>query len=150
MAKGKFAKGKFIPKNMHKFVGSKPPTYRSSWEMRFMMFCDDNSSVISWASEGIKIPYLDPITGKRRHYIPDFLIQYIDKTGKEITELVEIKPKAQTSRAAAGRSKHNQYAAIINEAKWTSAKAFCKQSNIDFRILTEDDIFVNPGKKKRK
>ena len=148
MAKGKYRQGKFTPKNPSKYVGKKIPTYRSGWEQRFMLFCDTNSSVKAWASEGIKIPYIDPTTGKRRNYIPDFLIQYVDAKGKEITELVEIKPKNQTSIQAAGKSKRNQYAAVINEAKWKSAEAFCKQSNITFRILTEDDIFVNNKKRK--
>lgn len=138
-----FAKGIFHPKNPEKYQGKKLPKWRSSWENRFMIFCDENQYVKAWASEGVRIPYLDPITGKKRHYVPDFLVQYVDKHGKEITELVEIKPMNQTSVKAAGRSKRNQYAAIINEAKWKSAEAFCKQSNITFRIITEKDIFQN-------
>ena len=146
MSKGKFSTGTFHPKNPEKYQGKGKITWRSSWEQRFMSFCDENRNVKAWASEGIKIPYIDPITGKKRHYIPDFLIQYVDKNGKEITELVEIKPMNQTSIKAAGRSKRNQYAAVINEAKWKSAENFCKQSNINFRILTEQDLFINNRK----
>lgn len=142
-----FSKGVFIPKNPEKYQGKGKIIWRSSWEMRFCMFCDENASVKQWASEGIKIPYLDPITGKKRHYTPDFLIKYVDRNGTEINELIEIKPMNQTSLKAAGKSKRNQYAAIINEAKWKSAEAFCKQSNIAFRVITELEIFQN-GKKR--
>jgi len=143
-----FARGKFYPKNPQKYVGNKVPTYRSSWEMSFMGFCDQNPHIVQWASESIKIPYLDPIDGRRRKYIPDFLIQYHDKNGKAHTELIEIKPKKQTTLKEAGRSKKAQEAVILNEAKWKSAVAFCDRMGIIFRILTEDDLFLN-GKKRK-
>jgi len=143
----RFAKGKFTPKNPKKYVGKVKPTYRSSWEQRFMNFCDTNPAITQWVSESIKIPYIDPFSGKRRNYIPDFLIQYVDKFGKEHTELIEIKPRQQTSLKEAGRSKHAQKAAVLNEAKWKSAVVFCQRVNIEFRILTEDDLFFN-GKNK--
>lgn len=134
-------KNKFKPKNPQKYVGNKLPIFRSSWELQFMKLCDDNRQIKAWASEGIKIPYIDPFTGKRRTYIPDFLVQYIDNNGNQITELIEIKPLSQSSVKAAKRSKRNQYAAIINEAKWASARQFCKEAKIVFRVLTEKDIF---------
>lgn len=141
MPRGKFARGKFIPKNPNKFVGKKAPTYRSSWEQRFMVFCDENSSIQYWDSESIEIRYVDPFTGKQRRYIPDFLIQYVDMHGRQKTELIEIKPKKQTSLKEAGRSKRDQYQAKINEAKWKSALAFCDKMGITFRVITENDIF---------
>jgi len=33
---GKFAQGKYKVKNPEKYVGTKEPTYRSSWEFMFM------------------------------------------------------------------------------------------------------------------
>ena len=83
----KFARGKFVMKQPEKYVGTKIPTYRSSWEWSFMNFCDTNKSVQKWASEAIQIPYRDPLTGRQTVYVPDFFIQYVDKTNKMIVEL---------------------------------------------------------------
>ena len=44
-------KGKYKPKNRSKYKGD--PTkivYRSLWERRFMVYCDENPNVIKWAS----------------------------------------------------------------------------------------------------
>ena len=70
----KYAQGKFNPTNTDKYLGRQLPTYRSSWEQRFMMFCDTNPSVLSWASEPVKIPYFNPVKNKQTIYVPDFLI----------------------------------------------------------------------------
>ena len=47
----RFAKGKFVPKNRQKYVGTKTPTYRSSWEQAFMRLCDEHPNVYQWARE---------------------------------------------------------------------------------------------------
>jgi hypothetical protein len=70
----RFARGKFSPKNQEKYVGTKTPTYRSSWEHAFMRLCDEHPNVYQWASESIKIPYRHPFTGKYTVYVPDFFI----------------------------------------------------------------------------
>ena len=93
----RWARGPFTPKYPDKYIGKKTPTYRSSWEWAFMNFCDNNPSIINWASESIKIPYQNPLTGKHTIYVPDFFIQYVDKNGKSMSELIEIKPKKQTT-----------------------------------------------------
>ena len=92
----KWAQGFYVPKNPEKYIGINKPRYRSSWELTFMMFADNNNKVLKWASESIQIPYRNPLTGKNTVYVPDFLIVYQDKTGRPITELVELKPKKQT------------------------------------------------------
>ena len=137
----KFARGKFIMKNPQKYVGTKVPTYRSSWERSFMHFCDTNESVSKWASEAISIPYRDPLTGRQTIYVPDFFIQYVDKLGRQHVELVEIKPASQQILERVGKSKHNQAQFIKNQAKWAAANAWCKQQGIRFRILNENDLF---------
>lgn len=30
---------------------------------------------------------------------------------------------------------------LVNQAKWKAARQFCEQNNIQFVILTEDEIF---------
>jgi hypothetical protein len=137
----KFAQGKFTMKNPGKYVGTKNPTYRSSWEWSFMNFCDTNNSVQKWASEAIQIPYKDPLTNRHTVYVPDFFIQYADKFGRMHVELVEIKPASQTLLERVGKNKYNQAQFVKNQAKWAAATLWCKQQGIKFRILNENDIF---------
>ena len=137
----RFAQGKYSLKNPDKFVGNKAPTYRSSWEFTFMRFCDENPSIKQWASESIKIPYRNPLTGKHTIYVPDFFIAYANKNGSRKVEIIEVKPENQTLKEKLGRSKHNQAAWIVNQAKWEAARAWCKQKGMYFRIVTEQDIF---------
>jgi hypothetical protein len=137
----KFARGKFTMKHPEKYVGTKVPTYRSSWEWTFMNFCDMNKSVQKWASEAVQIPYKDPLTGRQTVYVPDFFIQYLDKNNKLIVELIEIKPASQSILERVGKNKYNQAQFIKNQAKWTAATLWCKQQGIKFRILNENDIF---------
>ena len=122
-------------------VGKKSPTYRSSWEFHFMKFCDENPAIQAWASEAVKIPYRNPLTGRHTIYVPDFFIQYKTKKGKNMVELIEVKPDNQTTMENAGKSKHNQAHAILNAAKWEAARAYCKSKGISFRVITEKDMF---------
>ena len=55
--------------------------------------------------------------------------------------VIEVKPENQTLKEKLGRSKHNQAAWIVNQAKWEAARAWCKQKGMYFRIVTEQDIF---------
>lgn len=144
----KFSKDFYKIKNPEKYVGSKTPMYRSSWEMTFMMFCDNNPSIQEWSSEPVKIPYRDPLTGKQTIYVPDFLISYIDKNMKKHVELIEIKPANQMLKEKVGKNPYNQAQWIKNQAKWASANEWCKRQNIKFRIINENDIFQNVRKKR--
>jgi len=137
----RFAQGKFRLKNPEKYGGNRTPTYRSSWEYTFMKFCDEHPSVSQWASEAVKIPYRNPLTGKQTIYVPDFFIVYADKGGKQKVELIEVKPKNQAVKENLGRSRANQAHYVINMAKWEAARAWCKQKGIFFRVITEEDIF---------
>jgi hypothetical protein len=137
----KFARGKYAMINPAKYVGTKVPTYRSSWEHTFMRFCDTNPSILKWASEAVQIPYRDPLTGRQTVYVPDFFIQYIDKKNRILSEIVEIKPASQTILERVGKNKYNQAQYVKNQAKWKAANMWCKQQGLVFRILNENDIF---------
>ena len=143
----RWAQGKFTLKHPEKYVGNKSPTYRSSWEFHFMKFCDENPAIQAWASEAVKVPYRNPLTGKHTIYVPDFFIAYADRNGKRRVEIIEVKPENQTLKERLGRSKHNQASWIVNQAKWEAARAWCKQKGMYFRIVTENDIF-HQGKRK--
>lgn len=143
----RFAKGKYKLKNPDKYVGLRQPTYRSGWEFSFMRLCDEHPNVYNWASESIKIPYQHPLTGKYTVYVPDFFVVYVDKTGKKHAELIEVKPKSQTSFENAGKSIAKKEQVVINYAKWEAAGAYCKQRGIRFRVVSEDDLF-HQGKRR--
>lgn len=137
----RWAQGLYQPKHSDKYIGKKTPRYRSSWEWAFMNFCDNNPSIMQWASESIQIPYRHPLTGKNTIYVPDFFIVYNSKGKKRIAELIEIKPNNQAKLENVGKNIQNQASYIVNKAKWEAAGKWCKHKGIRFRILTESDIF---------
>lgn len=143
----RFAQGKYNLKNPEKYVGTKTPTYRSSWEFAFMKMCDEHPSVSQWASEAIRIPYRNPLSGKQTIYVPDFFIVYVDAKGKKLVEIIEVKPQNQTVKEKLGNSRVNQAHWIVNQAKWEAANSWCKQKGIRFRIVNEGDIF-HQGKRR--
>lgn len=108
-----------------------------------MRFCDEHPNVNKWASEAIKIPYRNPLTGKYTIYVPDFFLSYVDKTGKARAEVIEVKPSNQAIRENLGKSNHNRASYILNQAKWEAARNYCKQQGMIFRVVTENDIFHN-------
>lgn len=144
----KFAQGIYNIKNPEKYIGSRPPYARSSWETAFCRFCDINEHIKQWASEPVKIPYRDPLTNKQTVYVPDFLISYVDKDQTTHTELVEIKPANQTLKERVGKNPYNQAQYVKNRAKWEAASKWCSERGISFRVLNENDIFTNTKRRK--
>jgi hypothetical protein len=143
----KFAQGRFEMKNPSKYVGTKTPLARSSWEFVFMRMLDEHQGVEKWASESIQIPYRDPLTGKYTIYVPDFFITYVDKNGAKHAEVVEVKPASQTLLANVGKSVYNQQQYIKNMAKWEAATKWCRQKGIKFRVVNEEHIFHQGSKR---
>ena len=141
-----YAQGEFLPKNPEKYSGKGRIKYRSSWEANFMLFCDNHPSVIAWASESLQIPYFNPVTGKQTIYVPDFLVIYVDKNNVKHGEVIEIKPSKETSMQFA-KTQRDKLMVAINMAKWKAATAFCKQQGLVFRIVSENDLFIQ-GKRK--
>lgn len=137
--------------NPEKYIGDiNNIIYRSSWEKRFMYYCDVNSSVINWSSESIKIPYFNPISNKVCNYYPDFFLKKLDENNKEVFYLIEIKPYHQTIKPNMSKrhseklnrlKNYNREMTnyITNLAKWTAADSFAKSNNMRFLLLTEND-----------
>ena len=144
--------GKFKPKNYKKYKGD--PTkiyYRSLWERRFMVYCDNNPNIVEWGSEEIIIPYKSPVDKRVHRYIPDFYIKYVNSKGQAIREIIEVKPKSQCKpppvpKRQTRKFKQKVLTYIINQAKFKAAEEFCKDRKMGFRILTEDHLV--PKKKK--
>ena len=132
--------GIYTPKNEAKYSGKRPINFKSQWEHTFMMFCDNNPSMISWAYESVRIPYFNPVKQKQSIYVPDFLIFYKDKFGKEHMEMIEIKPKEQFILTEKSSLKE-RIEITVNNAKFREAIKWCKHRNILFRLLPKEDIY---------
>ena len=138
--------GRFKPKNYKKYKGD--PTnvfYRSLWERRFMVYCDNNPNILEWGSEEIIIPYKSPLDKKVHRYFPDFFIKYKNSSGKIVREIIEVKPKRHLSPPKEPRRKTKRYLGevntyIVNQAKFKAAEEFCKDRKLGFRILTEEHL----------
>ena len=138
--------GKFKPKNYKKYRGD--PTkifYRSLWERRFMVYCDNNSKIIEWGSEEIIIPYKSPLDKKTHRYFPDFYVKYINKDKQVVREIIEVKPKKHLSPPKEPKRKTKRYlnevaTYIKNQAKFKAAEEYCKDRRYGFRILTEEQL----------
>lgn len=136
----KYAQNFYEVKNLEKYVGKKKPFYRSSWELAFMNFCDNNPSILQWASEAIHVNYRNPFTNKNTIYVPDFLIVYVDATGQKHAEVIEIKPTKESTMEAA-KSQRDKAMVALNMYKWDAARKYCAAQGLKFRIVNETDIF---------
>ncbi len=133
----------YIPHNTEKYVGSYPIVCRSSWEYRMCEWLDYNDKVLSWSSEGHRIPYVDPFSGKRRRYYPDFYAMFRDRK----KYIIEVKPEKHL-RMPNKKGKKSQktmlmreHTYMINQAKFKAAKQYCKKLGFEFVVLTEKDLF---------
>ncbi len=141
--------GLYKPANPKKYKGD--PTriiYRSMWERKFMVFCDNNPSIVEWGSEEVIIPYRCPTDGKVHRYYPDFYVKIKSRSGDITKYLIEVKPKKQVEgpvkepkrKTAAWKREVMTY--IKNRAKWEAAEDFCEDRQMKFLILTEDHLGV--------
>ena len=149
----RFIQGVYVPKNTDKYVGKNPIIYRSSYELKFFRFCDDNPNVTRWASESVKSPYFHPFAKTNRMYYVD--LNMVIKEGEIYKKyLVEIKPEKQTHKPDFTNSKcrkstifYEQMTYVTNCAKWDAARAFASSHDMQFLIITEKDLKINPSKK---
>lgn len=138
--------GSFTPENREKYVGNiKKITYRSSWELQFMRYCDINDDVVRWGSETFKIPYRIKGENKSHTYYMDFWVQF--KTGDKY--LFEIKPYAETlppvppktnSKKSMETYLHQLRTYKVNTNKWFAAMEAARVKGLTFRILTERSL----------
>lgn len=142
--RSRFTQGMYTLRNPHKYVGdAESIRYMSSYELETHKFFDNNEKVLRWSSEEIVIPYLKPTDNKIHKYYPDYWVEYVNKDGVIVQEIIEVKPASQT-RMPSARNKHKLYEQLtlaVNVAKWQAAQAFCKQHGMLFRIITEKSIF---------
>ena len=93
---GQYKKGVYKPVNRSKYLGTQDPVYRSSYELYFFRWCDNNPRVLEWTSESVVIPYKSPLDNKFHKYYVDNSIVYKTDNNTVKKFLVEIKPSKQT------------------------------------------------------
>jgi hypothetical protein len=139
--------GKFVPKNPQKYIGD--PTniiYRSSLEIKFMLWCDRRESVLQWGSEELVIPYVSPLDNKVHRYFVDFIMKVQTKEGIK-TYMIEVKPYRFTQEPVVPKRKTKNFLAEVkqwgvNQAKWKAAREFAKDRGWEFMLITEKDLGV--------
>lgn len=144
--------------NKEKYLGSRDPVFRSSWESRLMYWLDTNNKVKKWCSECIKIPYINIVDGRQHTYITDAYAEICDNNGNVKKYIIEVKPAQQgpvvtknglyVPKAPKNKNKKalRRYLTEVrtyrkNESKWKAAQAFCKKRSMEFVILTKEDLF---------
>lgn len=146
MYKGVY-KGRYKVINPSKYRGDLGEVvYRSSWELKFMRWCDTNASVLEWGSETIIIPYRSPVDSKIHRYFVDFYIKVKTKAGI-VKYLVEIKPEKFTKPPEIPQRKTRKFIEEVfqygtNQAKWRAANEFCEDRGMKFLVLTENDLGI--------
>ena len=144
--KSRYQQGIYVPLNPEKYEGDGDIRYRSGWEKRLMRWFDMSASVIVWNSEGLVVPYLSPIDNNVHKYYVDFLAKMRLKDGSVKTYAIEVKPKAQMVPPRKNRNKERMITEVstyvVNQAKWTYAKAHCEKLGVAFLVLNEEDLGI--------
>lgn len=149
--KGRVQQGYFTPKNPGKYKGD--PTkviYRSSWELKFLNYCDSNESVVAYAAEPVGIAYPNPVLKKDCTYWIDCYMETRSQDGSLIKWLIEVKPNKYltppepptrlTEKQTLNYARHAK-AYIINHAKFKAAREYAASRGMRFGIITENFLF---------
>ena len=141
-------KGKYRPSHPKKYKGD--PTgiiFRSLWERKFMVYCDQNKNVLEWASEEIALPYRSPVDNKVHRYFPDFYMKIKENNGTIKNYVIEVKPLKQCSPPKKPKRQtrgyiREAYEYAKNQAKWQAAKDFCDDRQWEFKVVTEKELGI--------
>lgn len=148
--RGPYKQDYYNPKNIEKYIGD--PTliiYRSSWEYKFMVYCDISSHVLEWSSEPIAIDYISPLDKKKHKYHIDFYAKM--KVKDEVKKyLIEVKPiyqykvkpvfEGRKTKKKIERYKKDMETWIINNAKFKYAKKFAENNGMEFIVIDESNL----------
>lgn len=150
MGKTGYYTGVYEVVNKKKYIGEKDPKYRSSYEARVCYWLDHSDKVLRWGFELINIRYFSPIDNKVHRYFTDFYFEVMDKNDQLQKYLVEVKPYKQTLPPKPPKNKNQKRQKrflteaetyIINQSKWKSAQRYCAKRGLNWKIITEKEIF---------
>ncbi len=141
-------KGKYKVRAPYKYKGN--PTkvvYRSSWELKFMNYCDTNTNILEWGSEEMYVWYKSPVDNKPHRYFPDFYIKARESNGQIKKYIIEVKPQRQTKPPAKQKRQtrgylREAYEYAKNQAKWKAANEWCLDRGFEFKVLTEKELGI--------
>lgn len=114
-------------------IKNEPIIFRSSLEMKFIQYVENQSSITGWVSESLAIPYYSRLKKGMANYYPDFIIENAD--GHQT--IVEVKPYAQTKKPRPQDSVWLKEQWIKNCDKWKACMNFAKEHNMKFILVTE-------------
>ena len=140
--------GKYRVQNKEKYVADlQECEYRSSWELRYMKYLDNEPNVIEWASENIVIPYYNPVERRTRRYFVDFYVKVLSKTGAIKKYIIEIKPLVQCNppkkpKRMSARYKNDLKAYFRNQSKWKAARKWAEKRDWEFIVITEKELGI--------
>jgi len=148
---GRVKQGYFTPHNPHKYTGDLSKIiYRSSWELKFLTYCDQNDAVVEYASEPVGVPYFNPILKKECTYWIDCYMATKGTNDSLNKWLIEVKPnkyltppeppKRLTEKQTLNYARHAK-AYIINNAKFAAARLYASKHEMRFGIITENFLF---------
>lgn len=142
-----YHQGKFTPKNPSKYVGDvNNIIYRSSWELKVLIYLDRTPAILKYSSEETVIPYISPVDNRPHRYFLDFTVLFKTKDGIVKRAIVEVKPKAQTLPPKVQKKTKRYLNEVktyaVNTAKWKYAQEWADKNGFLFLILTEKDIGV--------
>jgi len=159
-----YSKGKYQIKNVDKYIGNlNECLYRSSWELKFMIYCDNSNDIRKWGSETAEVKYFaknDAGQLTPHRYFPDFYIEKINPKNPhdfntyylEIKPFKEYKPDfiiydsdgslkilppEKNSRKALENWEYQVKTFEKNLIKWKAADEFCKKRNMEFKVAHE-------------
>ena len=146
-------KGTYNVLHKEKYLGNRPTVYKSMWEVHVFHAMDVNPNVVKWGYECIEIHYMNPVLQKWATYYPDIFCIVKTESGRTVQYLLEIKPAkfcGIPKKPKMGRSpevfnkRMRTYKAacldfMVNSAKWEAAELWCKQNNVVWKILNENN-----------
>jgi hypothetical protein len=141
-------KGKYKPSYPKKYKGNPNNiVYRSLWERKFMVYCDNNQNILEWGSEEVIVPYRSPIDNRYHRYFPDFYIKVKESNSMIKKMIIEIKPFKQCIEPKVKQRKTKGYIYEVveyakNQAKWNAAKEWCLDRGYEFKVLTENELGI--------
>ena len=148
----KYHQGLFKPRNPSKYQGDYTKIiYRSSWEQKYMRWCDQNADILSWSSEELAIPYFNEMDQKWHRYFVDFKIDKKNRDDSVITYLIEIKPRGQINKPQLRKTKTKKYIQecetwVVNQTKWVFADKYAKERGWQFAVIDEYILGIKKDK----
>jgi len=152
--KKRYHSGLYQVFNTQKYMGDVTKViYRSSWELKFMLYLDKTDRILRWGSENITIPYQDE-KGKFHRYYPDMYYEMMinNDPHKFMRVVAEIKPYKETKyptkpkKITVKSMESYEYQLKTyqrNLYKWTKAKVWCERNQMIFVIIHEGHLKEN-------